>query len=55
MNVILRWSSLGKNDTHILPNRSFWGRYSLKWGITGQFTIISMTSMPHDQFKNMLR
>jgi hypothetical protein len=39
MNVILRWSSLGENDTHISPNRSFWGRDSQKWDNTGQFTI----------------
>jgi hypothetical protein len=41
-------SDLGRNDTKNWKIRSFWGRYSLKWGITGQFTKLTETTMPRD-------
>ena len=31
-------SDLGRNNTKNWEIRSFWSRYTLKWGITGQFT-----------------
>jgi hypothetical protein len=41
-------SDLGRNDTKNWEIRSFWGRYSLKWGITCQFTKLTETTMPRD-------
>ena len=41
-------SDLGRNDIKIWEIRSFWGRFSLKWGYFGQFTKLPRTTMPPD-------
>jgi hypothetical protein len=41
-------SDLGRNDSKNWELRSFWGRNSLKWGITGQFTKLPETTMSPD-------
>jgi len=41
-------SQLGRYDIINWEKRSFWGRYSLKWGETGQMTKIPETKMPPD-------
>jgi hypothetical protein len=40
-----KMSDLGRNDIKNWEIRSFWGRYSLKWGITGQFTKLAETTI----------
>jgi hypothetical protein len=39
-------SDLGRNDIKNWKIRSFWGRYSLKWGYLGHLTTIPETKMP---------
>ena len=41
-------SHMGRNDIKNWEIRSFWGRYSLKWGYFGQFTKLPETTMPPD-------
>ena len=39
-------SDLGRNDIKIWEIRSFWVRFSLKWGYFGQYTKLPETTMP---------